>query len=58
MKHVMELLKSEDGVTSIEYALLGSLIFLVIIGGVTLFGQRLNALFDHIAAELAGAIGG
>ncbi|EKZ99315.1 Flp family type IVb pilin [Cupriavidus metallidurans] len=40
------------GVTSIEYALLGALIAMVIIGAVSLLGTNLKALYDMVAAEV------
>lgn len=58
MNKTTRFLKREDGVTSIEYALLGVLIFLVIIGAVGLLGGRLAELYDYIAGQLTGAIGG
>lgn len=58
MKNMWEFVKREDGVTSVEYSLLGMLIFLVMIGAVALLGNRLTDLFNHIAAEVGRAIGG
>jgi len=40
------------GVTAIEYALIASLIFLVIIVAVTGMGNRLPAIFDKVSTEL------
>ena len=45
--------KSEKGVTAIEYGLLASLIALAIIVAVTLLGTNLAALFNDIATRLA-----
>jgi pilus assembly protein Flp/PilA len=44
---------SESGVTAIEYGLIASLIALAIIGGVTLTGTHLAAVFNYIAPKLA-----
>lgn len=44
--------KSERGVTAIEYGLLASLIALAIIGAVTLVGGNLNTVFGNIATKL------
>jgi len=41
--------RSESGVTSIEYALIGSLISIVIIGAVLAVGQTLTDTFEFIA---------
>jgi pilus assembly protein Flp/PilA len=46
-------IKSERGVTAIEYGLLASLIALAIIVGATLLGTNLNALFNFIAGKVA-----
>jgi pilus assembly protein Flp/PilA len=40
------------GVTSIEYALLGALIAMVIIGAVSVLGSNVKALYQFIAAEM------
>ncbi len=40
----------EDGVTAIEYALIASLIALVIVGAVTAIGTSLNSTFGQVAA--------
>jgi pilus assembly protein Flp/PilA len=45
-------IKSERGVTAIEYGLLASLIALAIIVGATLLGTNLNALFNYIASQV------
>lgn len=41
-------LRKEDGATSVEYAILGSLIAAVIVGVVTTLGGRVLNLFDAI----------
>ena len=45
-------LNNEEGVTAIEYALIASLIAVVLIAGATLVGTNLNALFNTIAGKL------
>ncbi len=40
------------GVTSLEYALIASLIFLVIIGSLTVLGGNLSPIFNAAAAAL------
>ena len=45
--------KSEEGVTAIEYGLIASLIGLAIIVGVTLVGTNLNGLFNYIGGKVA-----
>jgi pilus assembly protein Flp/PilA len=46
------LLKGEEGVTAIEYALIAALVAVVIIGGATLLGTNLNTLFVNIAGKI------
>ena len=49
--------KDEKGATAVEYGLMVGLIAVAIIGGVTLLGGKLLALFNQIAGALP-AIGG
>ena len=42
----------EDGASAIEYGLLASLIAVAIIGGVTLVGTDLAAMFNNVATKL------
>lgn len=39
---------SDEGITALEYALLGSLIALALIGGATAFGEELGDAYDNI----------
>jgi pilus assembly protein Flp/PilA len=52
MKKLIDLIKGEDGVTSSEYALIAALIFLVIIGAVTLMGQAVEGTFSNVASQM------
>ena len=45
-------LTSERGVTAIEYGLIAALIAVVIIGGITIIGTNLNAVFTNIAGKI------
>jgi pilus assembly protein Flp/PilA len=45
-------IKSERGVTAIEYGLIASLVALAIIVGVTLLGVNMNELFNYIAGKV------
>jgi pilus assembly protein Flp/PilA len=45
--------KSERGVTAIEYGLLASLVALAIIVGATLLGTNLGSLFSYIGGKVA-----
>jgi pilus assembly protein Flp/PilA len=42
----------EGGATAVEYALMVSLVALVIIGAVTLLGQNVGSLFDSAASAI------
>lgn len=46
----------EEGVTAIEYALLGALIVVVIVVSVTLVGTNLGDLYDRVATEIKDAL--
>ena len=56
MAHLVRLVNSfrrnEEGQDLLEYALLVALIALVAVGGVTLAGVRVNAIFAAIAAAI------
>jgi pilus assembly protein Flp/PilA len=45
-------IRSEAGVTAIEYGLLAALIALVIIGAVTLVGTNLNGVFTRVSTNV------
>jgi len=44
--------KSEAGVTAIEYGLIAALIAVVIIGSITLVGSNLTAIFTSVSGKL------
>ena len=52
------LLQDESGVTSIEYALLGSLIAMAIVTSVTLLGVNLKGLYEMVADRVQEATSG
>ncbi len=54
-KFIKQFARDEEGVTAIEYGLLAALIAVGIIASATLVGQRLDAVFDAIAAALPAA---
>ena len=47
-------MRSEDGVTAIEYALIAALIALVIIVAVTLVGTQVSGTFNKVASTFSG----
>ncbi len=50
MKHLISrFLADESGVTAIEYGLIAALIAVVIIGSVTLVGNKLDLVFQAVA---------
>lgn len=52
------LLQDVAGVSAIEYALIGSLIAVVIVSSVTTLGLNVKELYEMVATEVTGAISG
>jgi Flp pilus assembly pilin Flp len=50
--------EDEEGVTAIEYALVGSLILLVAASAIAVFSEALKVLFDNVAAAVDAVING
>ena len=50
---ILSFLRDERGATAIEYALIASLIGMVIVGALITIGEQLNAPFQDVAAGLA-----
>ncbi len=46
-------IKSENGVTAIEYGLIAALIAVAVIGAATALGQELSSQFSFISSKLA-----
>lgn len=44
--------ENEEGATALEYGILVALIALIIVGGVTIFGQALREFFGTIAGRV------
>ncbi|EFO33149.1 Flp/Fap pilin component [Roseibium sp. TrichSKD4] len=54
MKNLLvRLLKDEAGTTSIEYALIGVLLSIIMIGAVTMMGTSLNSMFEGVESGLS-----
>jgi pilus assembly protein Flp/PilA len=49
-------LRDESGSTAIEYALIGALISVAIVGAVTALAEELGALFGYIYAQVSAAL--
>ena len=45
-------IRSQRGVTSVEYGLIGALVAVAIIAGITLLGTNLNSIFNYIAGQV------
>jgi len=58
MNALLRFVREEEGVTSLEYALLAVVIALVIWAGATLFGTAVSALFGRIAGFVDGVYPG
>ncbi len=52
MENIINFLRDEEGLESVEYALLGVLIALGIIGGVTGLATWINGTFNTIATTV------
>jgi pilus assembly protein Flp/PilA len=52
------LFRDESGVTSIEYALLGSLIAMAIIVSISTLGLNLKELYEMVSGRVQDATGG
>lgn len=48
-------LKSEDGPTAVEYAVMLSLIIVVCLTAVTSIGKKANSTFSSVASQLGSA---
>lgn len=55
IQRVKALVRSEEGVTAIEYGLIAALIAVVIIAAVTGVGDNLQTIFERIGTELSTA---
>ena len=58
MKFIKKLLRKEEGATAIEYGLILSLMFLVILGALNAFGATGSGIFNSAMDLLRNAMGG
>ena len=59
MTHLIHrFLKDDSGATAIEYGLIVAMIFLVIVGAVSLFASKASATFDTVSAAVSAATSG
>lgn len=54
---IRRFLKNDSGATAIEYGLIVAMIFLVVLGAVSLFASRATGTFDKVSAAVSAAIG-
>ncbi|NLX23748.1 MAG: Flp family type IVb pilin [Phycisphaerae bacterium] len=52
VKRAKSFLKSEDGPTATEYAVMLALIIIVALAGITLLGTKVNDIFTNVEAGL------
>ncbi|MBI1405519.1 MAG: Flp family type IVb pilin [Caulobacter sp.] len=57
-RHLTRFLRDESGATAIEYGLIVSLIFLVIVTAVTTFGNKTTGIMQTVSDAIAAAIAG
>jgi pilus assembly protein Flp/PilA len=55
IKQFIKFFKDEDGVTSVEYAIMAALIALVVIVGAGVLGENTNDTFTNVAGHIPGA---
>ena len=55
-KFVVNFVKSEDGPTAVEYAVMLALIIVVCIAAITALGSNANNTFSYVASDL-GQVG-
>jgi pilus assembly protein Flp/PilA len=54
LEQIKNFFKDEEGASAIEYALLVSLIAVMLIAGATLVGNNLNTTFTGVAGKITG----
>ena len=57
VRWVEQFLKSEDGPTAVEYAVMLALIVVVCIASITLLGNNANGVFSNVALNTAVSSG-
>jgi len=58
MTRAKQFLKSEDGPTATEYAVMLALIIIVALGAITGLGGTVNGIFTNVDTNLQGVPGG
>jgi len=57
MEKLIEFFKDEQGVTAIEYALIASLIAIVIVAALYFVGGEVSGTYENVASEVSNAGG-
>jgi len=52
IRRAKEFIRSEDGPTATEYAVMLALIIIVALGAITLLGQKVNTIFTNVESQL------
>ena len=52
MSKLLKFFRDESGATAIEYGLIAALVAVVLIGGLGLLGENLNAMFSSISTRV------
>jgi pilus assembly protein Flp/PilA len=52
VSRVQAFLRSEDGPTATEYAVMLALIIIVALGAITLLGEKVNTIFSNVQTGL------
>lgn len=55
MRRLFELGKDERGGTAIEYALIGALIFLAMVGAVNVFANTTINMWNNVSSKVQGS---
>jgi len=58
IKTIKTFLSDESGATAIEYGLIAALVSVAAIAALGSLGNSLGVMFNSVAAELGGAVGG
>jgi len=56
MFRLLKIFEKEEGITSIEYALIAALVAMAIVGGATLLGTTVKTNYDNVGAIVTDAI--
>ena len=56
--HLLKLARNKAGATAIEYALIGGIICIAVIGGATALGQSANGAYVDVTQKVWGSGGG